>query len=103
MKLEIKQKHPFHSVEHYVSWISLYLRIIILDQNDSVAWYRDKESRYGDHPVIASLSFGQTRKFEFRKFNYHQSRHSIPLPHGSLLMIKADIKEHWEHRIAKSK
>lgn len=26
------------------------------DQNDSVAWHRDKESRYGKRPVIASIS-----------------------------------------------
>lgn len=72
------------------------------DHNDSVAWHRDKESRYGDRPVIASLSLGQTRKFDFRKLNHHQSRHSIPLPHGSLLLMKGDLQEHWEHRIAKS-
>lgn len=72
------------------------------DQNDSVAWHRDKESRYGDRPVIASLSLGQTRKFDFRKLNHHQSKYSIPLPHGSLLMMKGDLQEHWEHRIAKS-
>lgn len=72
------------------------------DHNDSVAWHRDKESRYGDRPVIASLSLGQTRKFDFRKLNYHQSSHSIPLPHGSLLMMKGDLQEYWEHRIAKS-
>ncbi|AZB28338.1 alpha-ketoglutarate-dependent dioxygenase AlkB family protein [Chryseobacterium balustinum] len=72
------------------------------DNNDSVAWHRDKESRYGDRPVIASLSLGQTRKFDFRKLDHHQSRYSIPLPHGSLLMMKGDLQEHWEHRIAKS-
>ncbi|MCU7616281.1 alpha-ketoglutarate-dependent dioxygenase AlkB [Chryseobacterium sp. PBS4-4] len=72
------------------------------DNNDSVAWHRDKESRYGERPVIASLSLGETRKFDFRKLNHHQSRYAIPLPHGSLLMMKGDLQEHWEHRIAKS-
>lgn len=72
------------------------------DNNDSVAWHRDKESRYGDRPVIASLSLGQTRKFDFRKLDHHQSKYSIPLPHGSLLMMKGDLQESWEHRIAKS-
>ena len=81
---------------------NLVLLNLYRDHNDSVAWHRDKESRYGDRPVIASLSLGQTRKFDFRKLNYHQSRHSIPLPHGSLLMMKGDLQEHWEHRIAKS-
>lgn len=84
--------HKFNSV----------LLTLYRDQNDSVAWHSDKESRYGDRPVIASLSLGQTRKFDCRKLNRYQSRYSIPLPHGSLLMMKGDFQEYWEHRIAKS-
>jgi len=91
-KIEEVFGHEFNSV-----LLNLYR-----DNNDSVAWHRDKEIRYGDRPVIASLSLGQTRKFDFRKLNHHQSRHSIPLPHGSLLMMKGDLQENWEHRIAKS-
>lgn len=91
-KIEEAFGHEFNSV-----LLNLYR-----DNNDSVAWHRDKESRYGDRPVIASLSLGQTRKFDFRKLNHHQSRYSIPLPHGSLLLMKGDLQEHWEHRIAKS-
>lgn len=72
------------------------------DHNDSVAWHRDKESRYGKRPVIASISLGQTRNFDFRKKDHHQSKYSLPLPHGSLLIMKGDLQEHWEHRIAKS-
>lgn len=91
-KIEEVFGHEFNSV-----LLNLYR-----DNNDSVAWHRDKESRYGDRPVIASLSLGQTRKFDFRKLNHHQSRYSIPLPHGSLLLMKGDLQENWEHRIAKS-
>ena len=72
------------------------------DNNDSVAWHRDKESHYGKRPVIASISLGQTRNFDFRKKDHHQSKYSLPLPHGSLLIMKGDLQEHWEHRIAKS-
>ena len=72
------------------------------DNNDSVAWHRDKESRYGKRPVIASISLGHTRNFDFRKKDHHQSKYSLPLPHGSLLIMKGDLQEHWEHRIAKS-
>jgi len=73
------------------------------DNNDSVAWHRDKESRYGKRPVIASISLGETRNFDFRKKDHHQSKYSLPLPHGSLLIMKGDLQENWEHRIAKSK
>ncbi|MCD9856783.1 alpha-ketoglutarate-dependent dioxygenase AlkB [Epilithonimonas sp. JDS] len=72
------------------------------DNNDSVAWHRDKESRYGKRPVIASISLGQTRNFDFRKKDHHQSKYSLPLPNGSLLIMKGDLQENWEHRIAKS-
>ncbi|WP_419487406.1 alpha-ketoglutarate-dependent dioxygenase AlkB family protein [Chryseobacterium bernardetii] len=72
------------------------------DHNDSVAWHRDKESRYGKRPVIASISLGQTRNFDFRKRDHHASKYSLPLPHGSLLIMKGDLQENWEHRIAKS-
>lgn len=72
------------------------------DNNDSVAWHRDKESRYGTRPVIASVSLGQIRNFDFRKKDHHQSKYSLPLPHGSLLIMKGDLQENWEHRIAKS-
>lgn len=72
------------------------------NNNDSVAWHRDKESRYGSRPTIASISLGQTRNFDFRKKDHHQSKYSLPLPHGSLLIMKGDLQENWEHRIAKS-
>ncbi|SEW01717.1 Alkylated DNA repair dioxygenase AlkB [Chryseobacterium wanjuense] len=62
------------------------------DNNDSV----DKESRYGKRPVIASISLGQTRNFDFRKMDHHQSKYSLPLPHDSLLIMKGDMQEHWE-------
>lgn len=72
------------------------------DQNDSVAWHKDKESRYGKRPVIASISLGQTRNFDFRKKDHYQSKYSLPLPNGSILIMKGDLQENWEHRIAKS-
>ncbi|MBT2619446.1 alpha-ketoglutarate-dependent dioxygenase AlkB [Chryseobacterium sp. ISL-6] len=70
--------------------------------NDSVAWHRDRDSRFGNRPVIASLSLGQVRNFDFRKFDDHQVKYSLALSHGSLLIMKGDLQLHWEHRIAKS-
>lgn len=91
-KIEREFGHKFNGV-----LLNLYR-----DNNDSVAWHRDKESRYGKRPVIASLSLGQTRNFDFRKKDHHQSKYSLPLPNGSLLIMKGDLQENWEHRIAKS-
>lgn len=72
------------------------------DGNDSVAWHRDKESELGNRPVIASVSLGQVRNFDFRQFDDHRQKYSLPLLHGSLLIMKGDLQLHWEHRIAKS-
>lgn len=72
------------------------------DGNDSVAWHRDKESELGNRPVIASVSLGQVRNFDFRKVNDHHKRYSIALEHGSLLIMKGDLQVNWEHRVAKS-
>lgn len=83
-------------------WFNGVLLNLYRDQNYSVAWHRDKESRYGKRPVIASISLGQSRNFDFRKKDHHQSKYSLPLPNGSLLIMKGDLQENWEHRIAKS-
>ncbi len=72
------------------------------DHNDSVAWHRDRESELGNRPVIASLSLGQLRNFDFRNVLDHSKKYSIPLNHGSLLFMKGKLQEEWEHRIAKS-
>ncbi|ROI05804.1 alpha-ketoglutarate-dependent dioxygenase AlkB [Chryseobacterium sp. G0240] len=72
------------------------------DKNDSVAWHRDKENELGNRPVIASVSLGQVRNFEFRKLDNHSNKYSLPLQHGSLLIMKGDLQMNWEHRIAKS-
>jgi alkylated DNA repair dioxygenase AlkB len=72
------------------------------DGNDSVAWHSDRERVLGKHPVIASVSFGQVRSFDIRNKQDHSEKYSVRLEHGSFLLMKAGLQEHWEHRIAKS-
>ncbi|MEO3405012.1 alpha-ketoglutarate-dependent dioxygenase AlkB [Mucilaginibacter sp. CAU 1740] len=72
------------------------------DGNDSVAWHSDKESILGKHPVIASVSFGEVRSFDIRNKADHLKKYSVRLEHGSFLLMKSGLQEHWEHRIAKS-
>jgi alkylated DNA repair dioxygenase AlkB len=72
------------------------------DGNDSVAWHSDRETVLGKNPIIASVSFGQVRSFDIRnKANYSET-YSVKLEHGSFLLMKAGLQQHWEHRIAKS-
>jgi alkylated DNA repair dioxygenase AlkB len=72
------------------------------DGNDSVAWHSDKEDILGKDPVIASVSFGQVRSFDIRHKDDHKEHYSVRLEHGSFLLMKSGLQEHWEHRIAKS-
>jgi len=91
-KIETLSGYTFNSV-----LLNLYR-----DGNDSVAWHRDKESELGNRPVIASLSLGQVRNFDFRKVDDHQKKYSLALENGSLLIMKGNLQVNWEHRIAKS-
>jgi alkylated DNA repair dioxygenase AlkB len=91
-KIEKSSGYEFNSV-----LLNLYR-----DGNDSVAWHRDKESELGNRPVIASVSLGQARNFDFRKVDDHQQKYSLALAHGSLLIMKGNLQVNWEHRIAKS-
>lgn len=72
------------------------------DGNDSVAWHSDNEKALGTHPVIASISFGQVRCFDIRRKTDHSEKYSIRLESGALLLMKGNLQQEWEHRIAKS-
>jgi alkylated DNA repair dioxygenase AlkB len=92
-----------HKVEdftqlHFNSVLLNYYR----DGNDSVAWHSDNEKELGRHPNIASLSLGQARNFDFRHKQDHQRKYSLQLGNGSLLIMKGDLQQQWEHRIPKS-
>lgn len=56
------------------------------DGKDSVGWHADDE--IGVHSVIASLSFGATRKFEMKPNGSADVVKSVDLTHGSLLLMK---------------
>lgn len=71
--------------------------------NDSVAWHGDNESELGRNPVIASVSLGQERRFEFRSRADHSKKYGLTLENGSLLIMKGDLQHTWEHRVPKSK
>jgi alkylated DNA repair dioxygenase AlkB len=71
--------------------------------NDSVAWHADDEPELGINPVIASVSFGQLRRFEVRHKQDHKLKHAVELENGSLLIMKGDLQHNWEHQVPKSK
>jgi alkylated DNA repair dioxygenase AlkB len=70
--------------------------------NDSVAWHADDEPELGVNPVIASVSFGQARRFEVRHKKDRQQKYTVELENGSLLLMKGDLQHNWEHQVPKS-
>lgn len=71
-------------------------------ENDSVAWHSDDERELGFQPVIASLSFGQTRRFSLKhKFDRAIKIAHVDLQGGSLLFMGGDTQSHWRHQVAK--
>ena len=71
------------------------------DGKDSMGWHRDNEPELGKNPVIASVSFGSSRRFLFRKYREHEQKMEITLGHGSLLIMKGETQTYWEHSIPK--
>lgn len=96
--LMIKEKVEVISGVRFNSVLLNYYR----DGNDSVAWHSDNEKALGPRPVIASVSFGQVRCFDIRCKQNHSEKYSIKLESGSLMIMKGDLQQHWEHRVAKS-
>jgi alkylated DNA repair dioxygenase AlkB len=72
------------------------------DGNDSVAWHDDMDKIPGRNRTVGSASFGEVRLFDIRNKADHKMKFSIPLEHGSFLLMKGDFQQDWDHRIAKS-
>ena len=76
------------------------------DGNDSVSWHADDEPELGYQPVIASLSFGETRRFSLKpKANTdikHGTQH-LDLEGGSLLVMAGDTQAYYHHQVAKTR
>lgn len=83
---------PFNSV-----LLNLYR-----DQRDSMGMHSDDEPELGPEPAIASLSLGEVRSLQFRhKSDKTVKSWSLPLPHGSLLLMKGRTQHCWLHGLSK--
>lgn len=71
--------------------------------SDSNGWHSDNEKELGINPVIASLSFGETRTFHFKHRILKNEKHKLLLKHGSLLLMKGEMQHYWLHQISKTK
>lgn len=69
---------------------------------DSVSWHSDDEKELGPEPVIASVSFGATRRFQL-KSRRGPERVSLDLEPGSLLIMRGTLQRDWAHQVPKTK
>jgi len=96
--LEIKS-----AVEKYseVTFNSLLLNLY-RNGTDGVAWHSDDEQELGHNPTIGSVSFGSTRKFQFKSRDNPSDKREILLESGDVLIMKGTTQEQWLHQIPKT-
>ena len=71
---------------------------------DSMGWHRDNEPELGKHPVVASLSLGEPRRFRLKsRINKAISPLTFDLGHGDLLVMYGTTQVYWEHALVKTK
>lgn len=95
--LTIKSKiEPIAKTEFNSVLLNLYR-----DGNDSISWHTDAEKELGINPVIASVNFGATRKFQLRHIKTKEKL-EIELTHGSLLIMQGELQHFWQHQVPKT-
>jgi alkylated DNA repair dioxygenase AlkB len=85
------QACPFNSV------LANYYR----NGQDSMGWHSDNEPELGQNPIIASVNFGESRRFLFRRRDDTKVKHELLLTHGSLLVMAGTMQHHWQHAVPK--
>jgi alkylated DNA repair dioxygenase AlkB len=95
--LTIKSKiEPIAKTEFNSVLLNLYR-----DGNDSISWHTDAEKELGINPIIASVNFGATRKFQLRHIKTKEKL-EIELTHGSLLIMQGELQHFWQHQVPKT-
>lgn len=69
---------------------------------DSMGWHRDNEKELGPEPIIASVSFGETRNFFFRHYKTKDVKICVTLSHGDVLLMRGTTQKYWQHAVFKS-
>ncbi len=73
------------------------------DGSDGMGWHADDEPELGRDPVVASVSFGATRRFCMRHRRRRDQRLNLSLTHGSLLCMAGATQHHWVHAVPKTR
>ena len=72
------------------------------DGRDAMGWHSDSEPELGPAPVIASLSFGATRRFRLRHKRDRNLRLEIELAAGDLLLMAGATQSNYRHDLPRT-
>ena len=97
--MKIKELVELETGEKFNSALLNYYR----NGQDSMGWHADDEPELSKNPVIASISLGAERKFQFKHKTVPKSLINISLSPGSLLMMLGTTQHHWLHQVPKVK
>ncbi len=104
------QPHPWNNdineIKHRIEPVAKVIFNSVLlnlyrSGNDSISWHTDAEPELGKNPVIASVNFGATRKFQLRHIKSGE-KIEIELEHGSLLIMQGELQHFWQHQVPKT-
>ena len=78
------------------------------DGRDGVDWHADDERELGPEPVIASVTLGAARPFQFKRkdgrpLDDGSTRLEILPQHGDVVVMRGLTQALWLHRIPKTK
>lgn len=97
--IQIKQRIEKTTGYAFNSCLLNYYR----DGKDGMGWHQDNEKELGKNPVIASITFGETRPFQLKHIsNTELKKIDIPLTSGSLLIMAGETQHYWKHQIPKT-
>jgi alkylated DNA repair dioxygenase AlkB len=91
-KIEVEAKVKFSSV-----LINRYR-----DGQDYVGWHIDAVKELGINPIIGSVNFGATRKFQLRRIDDHKEKFEVELKHGTFLVMGGATQHYWQHQVPKT-
>ncbi len=73
---------------------------------DCMGWHADDEPELVRNGIIASVSLGAERDFDFRHKHHSKEvpqQHRLTLEHGSLLVMNGDTQNYWKHALPRRK
>ncbi len=94
IKNAIEKEHPYK----FNSALLNYYR----NGSDHMSYHADDEKELGLNPTIASVSFGDTRKFVFKhRFDESLEKIEINLHDQRLLIMTGELQHYWVHKLNK--